>query len=341
MKLSQRTLERLSQMVIGDSKYFPYRSSSKITKFFKRCDLPFVHDGSTRATWMEARLTELNLGLGQSTDLPPDDLCRVITELFDPDDFDDHNESRADASGTVSIEECASVEDALKSFNRLVAREGLVAYLDTSGRCHLRSSGTGVSTASFSHTTRPPSPEEIKQRQHLSAFLDAVSEDEFIEKVLVPLFQRLGFRRVSPTGHKDKSLEFGKDLWMKYQLPTSHWIYFCAQVKKDKIDSNNASGQKNVSNVLAQARMAIDHPVFDPEMGRKVLLDHLFLISAGEITKAARTWLVEQLDVSQRRHIIFMDREEFLAQASRVLIDLHLDDSAGAASSIVDDGLPF
>src|ERR1035441_5160087 len=128
-------------MVIGDAKYFPYRSSSKITKFFKRCDLPFVHDGSTRATWTEARLTELNLGLGQSTDLPPDDLCRVITELFDPDDFDDHNESRADASGTVSIEECASVEDALKSVNRLVAREGLVAYLDTSGRPPLRGRG--------------------------------------------------------------------------------------------------------------------------------------------------------------------------------------------------------
>jgi hypothetical protein len=36
-----------------------------------------------------------------------------------------------------------------------------------------------------------------------------------------------------------------------------------------------------------------------------------------------------------------MDRKEFLAQASRILIDLHLDDSAGAASSIVDDDLPF
>jgi hypothetical protein len=33
MKLSQRTFERLSQMVIGDAKYFPYRSSSEITNF--------------------------------------------------------------------------------------------------------------------------------------------------------------------------------------------------------------------------------------------------------------------------------------------------------------------
>jgi hypothetical protein len=325
MRLSQRTLERLAKMVVGDTQFFPYRSSSQITKFFKRCALPFAHDGSTRATWAEARLTELNLGVSQAPDLPPDDLCRIITELFDQDDYDDHNESKADASGMVSMEECASVEDALKAFNRLVARDGLAAYLDNAGRCHLRSTGTGVSTASFSQTTRPPSPEEIQHRQRLSSFLGNASEDEFIEKVLVPFFQRLGFRRVSPTGHKDKSLEFGKDLWMKYQLPTSHWIYFCAQVKKDKIDSNNASGQKNVSNVLSQARMALDHPIFDPEVNRKVLLDHLFLISASEITKAARTWLIEQLDSSQRRHIIFMDSEDFLAQASRILIDLRLE----------------
>jgi hypothetical protein len=339
MKLSPRTIERLAKMVVGDAQYFPYRSSSCITKFFKRCELPFVHDGTTRARWAEERLAELNLGISQSPDLPPDILCRVIVELFNSDDYDDHNEARADSEGRVSMEECASIEEALKAFNHLVKREGLAAYLDESGRCHLRSTGTGVSTASITPSTRPPSPEEIQQQRLIGSFLDTASEDAFIERVLVPLFQRLGFRRVSPTGHKDKSLEFGKDLWMKYQLPTGHWIYFCAQVKRDKIDSNNASGQKNVASVLQQARMAIGHPIFDPEMGRKVLLDHLFLISAAEITKPARAWLVEQLDASQRRHIIFMDREEFLAQASRILIDLRLTEAP--PHSKTDDDVPF
>jgi hypothetical protein len=142
---------------------------------------------------------------------------------------------------------------------------------------------------------------------------------------------------VSPTGHKDKSLEFGKDLWMKFQLPTSHYLYFCAQVKKDKIDSNNASGARNVASVLNQARMAIDHPIFDPEANRNVLLDHLFLISAGEITKVARSWLVGQLDAGQRRHIIFMDREEMLDQSARILLDFRVDETA----AIKDDEIPF
>jgi hypothetical protein len=84
--------------------------------------------------------------------------------------------------------------------------------------------------------------------------------------------------------------------------------------------------------------MAIDHPIFDPEANRKVLLDHLFMISAGEITKAARTGLIEQLDASQRRHIIFMDRDEFLDQSARILIDLHLDEPA---VEITDEDIPF
>jgi len=337
MKLSDRTLEGLAKMVCGDAHHFPYRKGWELTKFFKRCGFPFEHNGSTRYKWTHERLTELNLGSAQFADLPSDDLCRVISEMFDPDDFDACNESNAEFDGTVSMEAFVDPREALGELNRLLRRTGIVGYIDESGRCHLRSTGTGVSTATLAQGARPLSPEEITQRQKLTEFLNSASEDDFIEKVLVPLFQRLGFKRVSPSGHTDKSNEFGKDMWMKYQLPTSHWIYFCAQVKKDKIDSNNASGAKNVANVLTQAKMAIDHPIHDPEINRKVLLDHLYLISAGEITKQARSWLVEQLDKEQRRHIIFMDRDEFLDQSARILLDLRIDDP----TVISDEDIPF
>jgi hypothetical protein len=155
--------------------------------------------------------------------------------------------------------------------------------------------------------------------------------------LLVPFFQRLRFHRVSAAGHKEKTLEFGKDLWMKYQLPTGHWIYFCAQIKRGKLDSAGAAGGNNVATVLTQAQMAIDHSIFDPDANRKVLLDHLFLISAGEITRAARTWLVERLDVGMRRHIIFMDRDEFLDHSARILLDLRINEP----SPIADDDVPF
>jgi hypothetical protein len=58
--------------------------------------------------------------------------------------------------------------------------------------------------------------------------------------------------------------------------------------------------------------MALDHPIFDTETNRKNLLDHIYIISANLITKQARNLLIEHLDITARRHIIFMDREELL-----------------------------
>lgn len=117
------------------------------------------------------------------------------------------------------------------------------------------------------------------------------SEDEFIENILVPMYSQLGFAHVSPTGHKDKQLEYGKDLWLKYQLPTAHYLYFGIQAKKGKLDSAGKSENENVGEVLNQVRMMLDSPIFDPEINKKVLLDHVFIASASEITKAAKTGL--------------------------------------------------
>jgi hypothetical protein len=322
MKLSDRVLERLAGMLTGDNPLFPYRSSRFITGFFKRCGFDFVHDGSTRKWWAKDRLTELNLGTSHANDLPSDDLVRIISELFDPDDFEEDRKER---------------EPALEALNGILARAGLAAYFDVSGRCYLRNTGTGINSSTMPEQPRPLSREEIVKRQKLTEFLDSASEDEFTERLLVPLFQRLGFHRVSAAGHKEKTLEFGKDLWMKYQLPTGHWIYFCAQAKREKIDASGASGTKNVSTVLTQAKMAIDHPIFDPDTNRKVLLDHIFIISASEITRAAKTWLIENLDAAQRRYIIFMDRDEFLSLSARILLDLQIEDSIGIDS----DDAPF
>jgi hypothetical protein len=320
MKLREYTLEKLAEMVVGNNSAFPYRSSHFITQFFTRCDLPHVHDGSTRHRWAKSVLAELNLGPGRSPDLPADTLVRIMTELFDPDDFDRAEKSRANA---------------LAELDKLLAREGLAAYFDEGARCHIRNTGTGTSSTTAMNAGRPLTAAEVEQREKVSAFLESATEDEFTKQLLVPLFQRLGFHRVSAAGHKEKTLEFGKDLWMKFQLPTGHWLYFCAQVKRGKIDAGGTSSN-NVATVLTQVRMAIDHQIFDPDANRKVLLDHVFVIAAGEITRAARAWIAEHLDAGQRRHIIFMDRDEFLDQSARIVLDLHVQ-----TSPLGDDDIPF
>jgi hypothetical protein len=311
-------------MVVGDNQLFPYRSSHFISEFFEMCGLPFRHDGSSRARWPADRLSELNDGPPTSTGLPSRDLVTVIIALFDPYRFD---------------QESKDPGAALEALNVLLKRTGIVAGLDQAGRCHLTNTGTGAVTSTLPQP-RPLTRGETERREKLAAFLDSASEDELTEKMLVPFFLRLGFHRVSVTGHKEKILEFGRDLWTKLQLPTGHWIYFCAQIKREKIDSSGAGKGNNVATVLNQALMALGHPIFDPDTNRKVLLDHLYIISAGEITKAAREWLVGQLDTSMRRHIVFMDRSEFLDNAARILLDLRLDQPA-APTAFLDDDVPF
>jgi hypothetical protein len=82
--------------------------------------------------------------------------------------------------------------------------------------------------------------------------------------------------------------------------------------------------------------MALDHAIFDPDVNKNVLLDHLFIISAAEITRQARAWLAERLDADQRRRVIFMDREEFLNHAARIVSNLPL-----TPLQLEDDGIPF
>lgn len=129
MKLPDRVLEALAEMVVGDNAQFPYRSSSSITRFFERCELSYVHDGSTRKWWTKNVLSQLNLEPGQSTDLLSDSLLCVIDEMFDPIDFENSKKN---------------IGDALAALNKLFSRQGLVAHLDGNGRCHLRNSGTNT-----------------------------------------------------------------------------------------------------------------------------------------------------------------------------------------------------
>lgn len=98
---------------------------------------------------------------------------------------------------------------------------------------------------------------------------------------------------------------------MKYKLPTGHWLYFGLQAKKGKL---NASGESkaNVTEILNQTRMMLDHVIFDPDVNNRRLVDHAIIATGGEITKQAKNWLGEHLDASQRSQILFMDRDDIV-----------------------------
>jgi hypothetical protein len=202
---------------------------------------------------------------------------------------------------------------ALEILNKPLSREGYEAFYGEDNLLYIRHIGTKtVSMAANPH--RPFTPDEQKRRERLVIYLNKCSEDELIEEVLLPLFRQLGFHRITSAGHKDKALEYGKDIWMRYVLPTQHVLYFGIQAKKGKLDASGVSHGTNVniSEIHNQVLMMLGHEVFDPETSKRVLVDHAFIVAGGEITKQARNWLGGKLDASKRSQVMFMDREDIL-----------------------------
>lgn len=298
MKWRSKSLRELAEMICGNDKYgklFPYRSSSYLTDFFQDCDLEYVHDGSTRWAWVVERLQEVLAQPHPSPSVPPDGFVRLIRTLLDRSEAQAGDEDRSKA---------------LAALNAILVREGWEAFYDDHSVGQLRHVATNT-IAAVANPHRPMTASEIQRKEHLVAYLDKCSEDELIEEVLLPLFRQLGFHRITAAGHKDKALEYGKDVWMKYTLPTQHVLYFGIQVKKGKLDASGAS-TSNVAEILNQVTMMLGHEIFDPELSRRVLVDHAFIVTGGEITKQARNWLGNKLDATKRSQVMFMDREDIL-----------------------------
>ncbi len=290
-------------MICGNFKteesLFRYRSSSYLTEFFQDCDTDYRHDGSTRSYWVAEILEKILEEPHPNANTPPETFSRVIRTLMDQEDATNEEHER---------------KGALTLLNTTLAREGFEAFYAPDKQCYLRHIATNTITTASPNPHRPFSAAELKKREQLIAYLDKASEDELIEEVLLPLFRQLGFHRFTTAGHKDKALEYGKDVWMKFTLPTQHVLYFGIQAKKDKLDASGTSKAStvNVAEIHNQVTMMLGHEIFDPEIGKRVLVDHAFIVSGGEITKAARNWLGNKLDASKRSQILFMDRNDIL-----------------------------
>ncbi|MBZ0497097.1 hypothetical protein HLH93_18655 [Acinetobacter baumannii] len=269
-----------------------------MTQFFDECDLPYVHDGSTRWWWTAERLKEL-LEEPCAKDSLPEKFINLLRILMYKSDATEDDPERINA---------------LMELNKPLSREGFEAFYGNDNILYVRNIRTNNLIKPNENPHRPFTEDELKKRELLINFLERCSEDELIEKILLPLFRILGFQRITVAGHKDKALEYGKDIWMKFTLPTQHIIYFGIQVKKGKLDSSGMTkaGNHNIAEIYNQTTMMLGHEIFDPETNKRVLVDHAYIIAGGEITKAARNWLGNKLDANKRSQIIFMDREDIL-----------------------------
>lgn len=295
MEWKQRNLRELGRIVCGDADNFHYRSSKYITQFFEDCDLNFVHRGETRPDWCADRIKDVLAMPHSSSAKPPESFQKIIRRALAKDEAQEGDNDRFKA---------------LAAMNIVLAREGWKAFFDENGNAQLKHLPTNT-VVEMANPHRPMTPAEIEKKNQLTAFLNKCSEDELIEEVLLPLFRQLGFHRITNAGHKDKALEYGKDVWMKFTLPTLHILYFGIQAKKSKLDASGVSTH-NVAEIYNQVAMMLGHQIFDSELNRSVLIDHAFIVAGGEITKSARNWLGSKLDANKRSQIMFMDRQDIL-----------------------------
>jgi hypothetical protein len=303
MEFHKRTIRQLATMICGnferDASVFKYRSSSKLTQFFEDCNTGYTHQGETRDTWVGDVLTDILNQPQSNPPFPPDTFLSVIQELMDQTD---------------ALNEDTARPEALETLNTALEREGFAAYYAEDGKCYLRHVPTSSVSKGFVNPHRPFSTEELTRREMLIKYLDKSSEDDLVGEILLPLFRQLNFHRVTAAGHQDKALEYGKDVWMRYRLPTQHYLSFGLQAKIGKIDSAGKSekGNSNIAEVLNQVTMMLGHEVFDPETNKRHLPDHALIVAGGTITKAARNWLGQHLDKTKRSQVIFMDRDDIL-----------------------------
>lgn len=331
MEFKQRTLREIANMICGnfeaEKSFFKYRSSRYLTEFFQDCDTEYSHDGSTRDIWVAEVLKKILSEPNLNSTTPSETFLRVIKTLMGQED---------------ALNEGLERPGALSLLNTSLAREGYEAFYGTDKKCHLKHIVTNTIAIASPNPHRPFSPIEIERREKLSTYLDLISEDELIEEVLLPLFRQLGFHRITAAGHEDKALEYGKDIWMKFTLPTQHVLYFGIQAKKGKLDASGVSKatNANVAEIHNQLTMMLGHEIFDPEIGKRVLVDHAFIVAGGIITKSARNWLGNKLDASKRSQIMFIDREDIL----NLFVVANLPLPAGAlpkSKLIKDDEIPF
>lgn len=216
MQFKARNVRAIANMVIGDMPHFQRRSSFYITEFMQECDLDDEHDGSTRWAWTAGVLEKLLADPQPTANALPDRFVKLLRVLMDKRDAQDGDAGRVEA---------------LIALNEPLGREGYEAFYGEDDHLYIRHVVTRTISAQ-PNPHRPFTPAETKKREQLATYLNKCSENKLIEEVLLPLMRQLGYQRITAAGHKDKNLEHGKDVWMRYMLPTQNMLYFGIQAKK-------------------------------------------------------------------------------------------------------------
>ncbi len=127
--------------------------------------------------------------------------------------------------------------------------------------------------------------EKVRQR------LCMLGERELIEKVLVPLLERMGYQSVTPVSFHGPG-EHGQDIRPFYKVGDfGKRTYYTAQAKVVQVHGNTSRSEGNVQQLLRETTAAMSHPFFDPADNIEKTPNIVYLFLIGGINSEARIQL--------------------------------------------------
>jgi hypothetical protein len=151
MDFRKKTRMQIADMICGNYKeeesFFQYRSSSRLTEFFRDCDTDYVHDRSKRQDWVADTLEKILQEPQSGLNIPPDSFGRVVRALMDQSD---------------AMNEGPERPAALAMLNAALAREGYEAFYAADKQCYLRHFSTNTIAMPGPNPHRAFSPAELR-----------------------------------------------------------------------------------------------------------------------------------------------------------------------------------
>jgi hypothetical protein len=157
--------------------------------------------------------------------------------------------------------------------------------------------------------------------RRLRARIGDLSENRFIDHLLLPLFGRMGFQRVRKVRCHGPN-EFGSDILpFRYVTPLGTLEYYALQAKAVPIHGRSAK-QGNAGELISQATQAFSVAFVDDLDNERKRIDKFVIATNKMITPAARHTI--ESSVEGKRAIVFLDIDSIVALVRRLRLVQYL-----------------
>jgi hypothetical protein len=140
--------------------------------------------------------------------------------------------------------------------------------------------------------------------------ISRLSEDQFVDHVLLPLLDKMGFQRLRRVKFHGRN-EFGSDILpFRYTTPLGTVEYYALQAKVTRIHGKSAE-QGNAGELISQATQAFHVAFVDDIDNERKRIDKFIIATSKAITPDARHAIESAME--GRRQIVFLDVDRIVS----------------------------